>query len=1089
MRYFVKLSSVTGFILSVNFFNAQTISPPINSGDIIREAYKLTEEEKYDEAIADYLKVDENDTNYVISCVELANLYSTAKKDSAAIALCDKMLQEKTEYDESFYIVKGNALDNAGKLDESVKVYNEGLAKYPNAYMLYYNMGINYLRKKDYARAETNFKKALAINPYHGSSHMRLGLTAFNEGKLIQSILSYMFFLQLENTTKRSEGVILLLQKIVKREVEPEGPLAESSEQDDFSELEAIIKSKVALNGTYKSKIPLQFDLSKQLQLLFEKLTYNSNDKGFWMQTYVPYFTKMQKAGYFEDMIYYSFSSIDNEEIKKWLKSHESQENKFTSWAQDVLENSVACFDENMNGTIQKVPHYYSNSKLEAVGVVKNKKNVGYWKFYHHNGFLKSEGLFNQTGEREGLWKFYYDDGTKKAEENYKNGVLYGAYIKYRQNGSRSMQGNYEKGMYEGKVETFYNTDAIKGSYYFKADKKNGKEISYFSNGQKKYEVDVINEVLQGDLVQYYESGKVYEKSTFKNDKRNGPFVLYYEDGTKMSEGVYKDDKIVGEFKSYNNNGTLQKQGVYSEKGLTIGSWKEYNKTGKVLKDYQYSEKGKLISYKDYTGTGKLENELIYKNEELVESKSYDETGKIIHDQKKNGKNFAGAFFYINGNKLSEGNYVKDEKEGEWKYYKEDGWLSEISMYKNGKPDGKSTTYFSNGKIESECLFVNDQRDGLYKGYYINGTIEKQGYYREGQEQGTWYYYNQDGTLAETRYYLNGEETGIERTYGGSGVKYKESTIKDGYTTKLLYFDSTGKVLNKSEFPLGTGNINYSYTNGKPRLKGQYKGGLAEGTSYWYFANGNIDVQVNYINNNKEGTETFYYENGQKKREDNYFRDNLHGTSSSYYENGNPNEQLNYWYGELNGVQKYFYENKALYRTINYNYGKAEGVSRYYSEDGQLIISKYFENDILKSYSYLNKSGKYDSIPLKNETGKIVSYFPNGQKSLEYELEYGFAKGKRTEYYTSGKVKKSENFYYGVFDGAQKQFYANGNVKSEENYLLDEKHGYAKYYYENGKLKQEGKYLNGSKFGVWKYYDNTGKLSKKVNYYDGMQMP
>jgi antitoxin component YwqK of YwqJK toxin-antitoxin module/Tfp pilus assembly protein PilF len=1080
-------------VLFATFFapvlsKAQTLAPPINSGEILTKAYELYAEKKYEEAAAEYAKIDENDTNYLAARVELANSYLLAKKDSLAILVADEMLREKNQYEQSFYIVKGSALDNMGKLEESIKVYNEGLAKHPKSYTIYYNIGLDYQRIKDYKNAEKNYLKAIAINPYHPSSHLQLGVTSFHQGKLAPAVLSWMFFLQLENSTSRSSDVVVYLEKVLKGEAEPNGPLVVGGETDDFSELESIIKSKVALNGKYKSKIDLQFDLVKQLQLFFEKLEYNASDKGVWMQTYVPFFTSLQKEGYFEDMMYFSLTSIQNENVDKWLKKHASQQQKYVSWVVDKINNTLQYFEEDMNGTMQKVHHYYySNYKIEAYGNVENNKKVGYWKYFYKNGNLEVEGKYNDKGEKDGLWKYYYESGELREEANYKDGKLNGAYTKYETNGSKAITANYVNDLYEGKVETWYVTNTLNNSFTFKAGKKVNSETGYYATGEKKYEIGIVNEKAEGTYVRYYQNGQVAEKTPYVADKRNGPYTLYYEDGTKKEEGTYKEDILVGGLKSYHPNGKLKSEGSYNDKGSYAGLWKKYLMNGVIEEEWQYSERGKIISHKYYTPSGLLENELIFKNEELSQAKSYDDKGNVLNDQKRKGDPFKVSFYHSTGNKMSEGNYVDGVREGEWKFYHANGYLSATENYKKGKLEGKKLSYFANGKVKYEINYKDNTEDGLYRNFYENGNVEREGYYANGTEQGYWHYYFKNGTHDEIRYYLNGETTGKQLSFSRDGKKNKEDRMENGYLARLTYFDSTGKIQNTMKFPFGTGSITYMHANGKPRLTGQYKAGSAEGPFTWFYANGQVETKYNYKNDRKEGQIVSYYEDGTKTVEENYKAGELHGPYRSYYENGNMNEDRNYDYGELNGTHKTYYENKSVYKVTQYVFGKAEGTYYYYSEDGSLIMSRYYHDDRLVSYSYL-KNGKYDSIPVKNETGKIVAYYANGQKSIEFELQSGIIIGKRIAYFPNGKLRYEENYLGGSQDGMQKNYYSNGNLKSEENYVIDEKNGAVKYYYENGKLKESGKYLNGAKFGDWKYYDATGKLTKTVRYYNDQMM-
>ncbi len=88
------------------------------------------------------------------------------------------------------------------------------------------------------------------------------------------------------------------------------------------------------------------------------------------------------------------------------------------------------------SSTAQENKTYYLNGQLESVGIEKNGKRTGVWKFYHgfkdgyghvtdktKTGPLKKEGAYNQ-GEETGEWKSYYRNGQLEITSNFKSGKL-----------------------------------------------------------------------------------------------------------------------------------------------------------------------------------------------------------------------------------------------------------------------------------------------------------------------------------------------------------------------------------------------------------------------------------------------------------------------------------------------------------------------------------------------------------------------------------------------------------------------------------------------------------------------------------------
>lgn len=74
----------------------------------------------------------------------------------------------------------------AGKYDESIVLYNEVLAEVPKCFECFVNMGGVYSRKKDWAKAEESYKKAIEMKtdspePYNGLANVYNAQAKFKE--------------------------------------------------------------------------------------------------------------------------------------------------------------------------------------------------------------------------------------------------------------------------------------------------------------------------------------------------------------------------------------------------------------------------------------------------------------------------------------------------------------------------------------------------------------------------------------------------------------------------------------------------------------------------------------------------------------------------------------------------------------------------------------------------------------------------------------------------------------------------------------------------------------------------------------------
>ncbi len=78
---------------------------------------------------------------------------------------------------------EGVTLSNAGQHDEAIAKFNEAIAIIPTCYNCYNNIAFSYTAKKDYANAETAYKKSMEVKPDDAAAYVGLAGIYFNTGK------------------------------------------------------------------------------------------------------------------------------------------------------------------------------------------------------------------------------------------------------------------------------------------------------------------------------------------------------------------------------------------------------------------------------------------------------------------------------------------------------------------------------------------------------------------------------------------------------------------------------------------------------------------------------------------------------------------------------------------------------------------------------------------------------------------------------------------------------------------------------------------------------------------------------------------
>jgi len=476
--------------------------------------------------------------------------------------------------------------------------------------------------------------------------------------------------------------------------------------------------------------------------------------------------------------------------------------------------------------------------------IIAQEKKInpnGYNKFYYPNGQVSSEGMM-KNGKPDGYWITYYVTGIKKSEGKRANYLLDSTWVFYNQVGDTLEKIDYKYG------------------------KKNGWDIryEYLSKdnglvGYTKVRELYVNGKKEGEAYVYYPNGKIKEIIPYQQGKKEGIGKEFDEKGNLITISEYHKDFLV----------LREKINRTDKDGAKNGKWMTFYPDGKKYIEEYYKNGVRDGFYKEFDKNGNSKVVLFYRNGKLVNlaeendsivspvdiRNTYDENGNIIesgayrkgipigiHRQyNKNRKVIGSKIFDNTGYVIAEGIVTeKGEKEGDWKYY------------------------YDNGAVRSEGSYIHNKKTGVWKYYYRNGKTEQTGTYRNGKENGVWRWYYDDGSLRREEEYFNGKEDGHYVEYDREGNVIAEGNYIDGER------DGLWKI-----------NV------GDEKEEGKYIVGLREGVWKLYYANGQLMYEGRFVQGNPEGKHKLYYPNG-KLKEERYFSNGLkEKTWKKYDENGN----------------------------------------------------------------------------------------------------------------------------------------------------------------------------------------------------------
>lgn len=1009
----------------------------------------------------------------------------------AALATVGKGLRKPNDRWPEFYALKGNLTDDMGDPEKALRIYDTAIRLYPSYTELHLNKGTTLLKLERYAEAEAVFKQGLLINPYQTSSHYKLGYAAYNQGKILQSFLSFTYYLLIQPNGRYKGLSIGYLSTIGKAGDDVKELIRNRTEEpgDNFSTVEKIVLSKIAVDKKYEPLLKLDDPISRQMQVVFEKLEYDETDSDFWMQYYVPFFKQIFEDKQFEPFVYRLFNTVDIEVIKEYVKKKEKL-------LQEVVDRTIAyCnqirFTRELNFAKRKnMPalYQYENGRLYGKGAVqgKDEKFTGDWEFYYSPGNISARGRYNEKGERTGKWQYYHFNGKTKGFQTYTDGKIQEREQFYFKNGNPSSDATFKDDLENGLSINYYYTGTPLSYTNYKDGKRNGERKVYGTSNLLTAVENYRNDTLHGPFITYHKNGEKESTGTYENGKLVGAYKSYYDNGQLNMEGNYTDGELQGPLKQYYQTGKLKISENF-EKGKISGEYAEYYENGQLFYKCIYV-KGKASGEVNYFDRdGKLYFTYVYDGDVVKLARYVDKKGKEVGVSERKAKRLDLTTYFPDGFKRSAAEYNdKGEVVGPETSYFRSGVIDALNNYSYGQLNGESVSYFSNGSKQSVTSYVNSDKHGYHQLYYKHGQTEEEGWYQDDKMEGTWLNYNELGDLTTSTVYFDNNLHGIRTEYYPNGKVYNETIYNSGWIEEFIQYDTTGKVINHREFPNASGKQVVLNLNGKTYSESSYYNGDLHGELKFYFYDGRVNTVQYYKHGIQDSIYRSYYVNGKMATEGQYKWGNRSGTWKSYYNSGVVSAVESYSFGELNGKKFTYYENGKLDSETEMYSGDRHGIMKRFDESGNLAYQLRYEYDLPVAYSYFDKTGKQvPEIPIPGGTGTVKTYFSNGNVSAQFTFKDGKTYGDNLYYHFNGKLRISSKDSCSVTNGPYKTYYANGQLKNDYPFLYDNLHGFYKEYSEKGVLLEEGYYYNGNAHDQTKIYDETGKLKETRIYYYG----
>ncbi len=1077
---------IFGLVSSLNAQVKQPAPPEPNYEVRLAEADSLYSLGSYEKVIALLKDFPAADTAYATALDQLSLAYLSVDNWEAAIESAKKGLTLRSQYKRHFYEILGAAYDENKEYTKAFETFTKGFEEFPTYTRFWYHLGLNCIYSKKYVEAEMYLRKAIQTNPFYSNAHLKLGLLMYNSNRMIPAMLSYQLFLMLDDASASSVSVLREYERMGNGEYKSNPDslwLKMPDNKDNFQELEAIVKSKFALNEKYKTNVKLKYTtLVKTMQIVSEKIEFNKADTGFYMQFYVPFFMEMKQANETETAIYYCLRSIEDENVAKELKKQSGAIEKMATHLNKYLSGYRQMEWKKLN--LSKYDTWFTNAgHLGSEGNYdeKTKMYSGEYSYYWQCNNPKTKGVLNSEGKSIGKWEYFYPEGELQAIKYFKNDLMFDSAIYYFADGGISEITYFNNDKRNGSSRLFFSTGGLRNSVTYVNGEMNGPVVYYHENGFKKLEATLVKDKLNGHFVEYYDNGTKLGESEYVDGLSNGHANQWYANGKLKSEGAYLNGEQSGEWKYYSDEGFLNSIGSFKG-GKEEGLWKTLNRDGSISTEIKYVG-GKIDGDVNYYEDSVLWSVLTFSKDQIKKYKYYDKDKKVISEGAEKNGTLKLNSFYLSGAKLRERTYINGNSQGKCTTWYENGNLKSVENYKDDELDGMQTYYNKSGKMYSEYQYKKGNADGYAVEYYTNGVISTQGWFVNDVKRGEWIKYSPNGIITESNYYQNNELQGPSIDYDVTGKMEAAFMFSEGQVIGYHDYDTLGVVCNIQELKHGNGTINGIHLNKKPKSSNIYKFGSLDGEIKRWYANGKERSIIIYANGNANGAFKKYTWDG-KKDDMGFYKDGYLDSTRTTYLNDKPYMNATYTRGDFVGERSWLYPNGKVSSKGSFINDDQDGYFYYFADNGMLRYRLLYKDDEVVSYSYLNADSTFKpEIPLKNSTGEVKAFYQNGNPSVLFTYKSGYYDGPFIHYHPNGKVRKESNYVMHEKEGIQKEYNDAGQLTVEENYSYDMLNGICKYY-NNGVIQRESAYIMDSYHGPTKIYDKSGKLVKTVKMYN-----
>lgn len=302
---------------------------------LVGDGILFYQEGMYDDAQSLYQKALEVDPKSSLALYEMALLYYDQMDYKRAIEYVDLALKFDKSSQKQAFLLKGSALDNLGDRQGAIKIYKKAIKRYADDYLVHYNIGLTYWRAGEVERAEDHLHEAVFLKPDHLNSHYLIYYIQNAQGKVLESLLSGLYYLSLDPESQRATELLEELLPTYSANVRTgEGnviniSLSDLQETDHWTAMRVLIPMLAATKKQLEAEAGQAMTDGEAFEYytasFIEALPRESHFDGtIWSEIYLPFFQRLQYHDLIEPFVFYAAMSKP-EWSGEWLEKHPQQ--------------------------------------------------------------------------------------------------------------------------------------------------------------------------------------------------------------------------------------------------------------------------------------------------------------------------------------------------------------------------------------------------------------------------------------------------------------------------------------------------------------------------------------------------------------------------------------------------------------------------------------------------------------------------------------------------------------------------------------------------------------------------------------------